>query len=52
MKCPCCKKTVKDTHFACKAGAKGGSKSRRKLTPAQARAMVKAREDLKKPPTR
>jgi len=43
MKCPCCKKPVKPTHFACESGKAGGSKSSRKLTRAQALAMVAAR---------
>jgi hypothetical protein len=34
--------------FFQKAGAEGGKKSRRKLTPEQAREMVKAREEKRK----
>ncbi len=34
--------------YLAKIGAKGGSKSRRTLTPEQARAMIKAREKKRK----
>lgn len=34
--------------YLARIGAKGGKKSRRKLTPEQARAMVKAREAKRK----
>lgn len=50
MKCPKCHADIPDKTIAKHLASKGGSKSRRKLTPAQARAMVKAREQ-KKPPT-
>lgn len=41
MKCPHCGKTI---NAAALLGAEGGKKSRRKLTPEQAKAMVDARE--------
>jgi len=43
MKCPNCGYQFKD-----KGRVKGGKMSRRKLTPEQARAMVKAREQKRK----
>ena len=46
MKCPHCGKSLKE--LMQKIGSKGGSKSRRTLTPEQARAMVAAREAKKK----
>jgi Spy/CpxP family protein refolding chaperone len=44
MKCPYCGKQIDISKQMAKWGAKGGSKSRRILTPEQARKMVKARE--------
>ena len=46
MKCPHCGKSLKG--LMQQIGSKGGSKSRRTLTPEQARAMVQAREAKRK----
>jgi len=47
MKCPRCGYKIANKKIASELGRKGGSKSRRTLTPEQARAMVEARERLK-----
>jgi hypothetical protein len=47
MNCPHCQKPIPDKTIAKHLASKGGSKSRRKLTPAQARAMVRSREEKK-----
>jgi predicted transcriptional regulator len=44
MKCPKCGKKISDKEIAKHLASKGGSKSRRVLTPEQARGMVAARE--------
>ena len=44
MKCPRCGKKISDKAIAKHLARKGGSKSRRVLTPEQARKMVVARE--------
>jgi hypothetical protein len=44
MKCPRCGKKISDKAIAKHLASKGGSKSRRVLTPEQARGMVAARE--------
>ena len=48
MKCPHCGKNISDKSIAQHLAAKGGSKSRRVLTPEQARKMVLAREIKRK----
>lgn len=47
MKCPHCGKSINMKKYFSKMGAKGGEKSRRVLTPEQARKMVEAREAKK-----
>jgi hypothetical protein len=44
MKCPKCGAKISDKAIAKHLASKGGSKSRRVLTPEQARKMVEARE--------
>ena len=44
MKCPKCGTKISDKVIAKHLASKGGSKSRRVLTPEQARKMVEARE--------
>jgi predicted transcriptional regulator len=44
MKCPKCGKKISDKAIAKHLASKGGSKSRRVLTPEQARGMVAVRE--------
>lgn len=44
MKCPKCGTKISDKAIAKHLASKGGSKSRRILTPKQARKMVEARE--------
>jgi Spy/CpxP family protein refolding chaperone len=44
MKCPKCGKKISDKAIAKHLASKGGSKSRRVLTPEQAREMVATRE--------
>ncbi len=48
MKCPHCGGKISDKAIAKHLASKGGSKSRRVLTPEQAKAMVKAREAKRK----
>lgn len=48
MKCPHCGGTITKKLIAQDLGRRGGKKSKRILTPEQARAMVKARERKKK----
>ncbi len=48
MKCPKCGSKISDKAIAKHLASKGGSKSRRILTPEQARAMVAAREAKRK----
>lgn len=48
MKCPKCKAEIPDATIAKHLASKGGSKSKRTLTPAQARAMVRSREKKRK----
>jgi len=48
MNCPHCKKKISDKEISHYLASKGGRKSRRTLTPDQARAMVAARENKKK----
>lgn len=47
MKCPHCGKRIPDDRIARHLASKGGRKSKRTLTPAQARKMVEAREKKK-----
>lgn len=47
MKCPKCKTEISDATIARHLASKGGSKSKRTLTTAQARAMVAEREKKK-----
>lgn len=48
MKCPNCGKQINIGKQMAKWGAKGGAKSKRILTPEQARKMVEAREAKRK----
>lgn len=48
MKCPKCQTEIPDKAIAKHLASKGGSKSKRKLTAQQARAMVAARERKRK----
>lgn len=48
MKCPHCGGTITRKQIAKDLGSRGGERSKRTLTPEQARAMVKARESKKK----
>lgn len=48
MKCPKCGSDISDKAIAKHLASKGGSKSRRTLSPKQARAMVAAREAKRK----
>jgi hypothetical protein len=48
MKCPKCGSNISDKLIAKYLASKGGSKSRRVLTPEQARKMVEAREAKRK----
>lgn len=48
MKCPHCGKQINVGKQMAKWGAKGGKKSKRVLTPEQARKMVEAREAKRK----
>jgi hypothetical protein len=48
MKCPKCGYAISEKKIAADLGAKGGRKSRRSLSPEQARAMVEARERTRK----
>lgn len=48
MKCPHCGEKISDKVIAKHLASKGGSKSRRVLTPEQARKMVEAREAKRK----
>jgi hypothetical protein len=48
MKCPKCGYEIPAGIMAAEMGRKGGSKSRRTLTPEQARKMVEARERKKR----
>ena len=50
MKCPKCAANIPDSAIAKHLASKGGSKSKRTLTPAQAKAMVAAREKKKATP--
>ena len=47
MKCPHCGGTITRQQIAKDLGGRGGKRSKRILTPEQARAMVKAREHKK-----
>lgn len=47
MKCPKCQANIPDKAIAKHLASKGGSKSKRTLTPAQAKSMVAARERRK-----
>lgn len=48
MKCPHCGKEISQHDIAKAIGSEGGKKSKRTLTPEQARAMVEARERKKR----
>jgi hypothetical protein len=48
MKCPHCGKEISQHDVAKAIGKEGGKKSKRTLTPEQAKAMVEAREKKKR----
>lgn len=48
MKCPHCGKEISQRDVAKVIGKEGGKKSKRTLTPEQAKAMVEAREKKKR----
>lgn len=48
MNCPYCQKQIPDTDLARHLASKGGSKSKRKITPAQQRKMQAARSHAAK----
>lgn len=48
MKCPHCQQEITDDLIAHYLASKGGKKSKRVLTPEQAKAMVEAREKKKR----
>ena len=45
MKCPHCQKEIEDTLIAAHLASKGGSRSKRKITPEQQTAMQQARQN-------
>ena len=48
MKCPHCKKDIPDSEVAKHLASKGGSKSRRTITPQQQRKMQEGRNQKRK----